>query len=236
MCSVRKCALPGRNFVRKEFCQAALKRAARKDRKEFVLPSRLCQEGILPVCHKKEVCHARKALSGRNSVKKEFCQEGINSARTRDGKRQCALPGRGSKLWKGGESALELCVMLSSCEGNGGESALELCVSSPSSAGNGGESASGGRGGNDVSQLWSCVCCCCRLLSFFGGGGGRVSFQGCEGGRGASQLWIAGDGGESASGGNDVSQLWSCVCCCCCLLSFFGGVGGESASGGAKGE
>ena len=162
----------------------------------------------------------------------------------------------GGRRGKGGESALELCVMLSSSSfaGNGGESALELCVSSPSSAGHGGESASGGRRGNDVSQPWGWVCCCCRLLSVFGGAGGESASGGAKGeggrvsfgvGRGASQLpgLRRGKRGESAlelcvmlssssfAGNGGESALELCV-----SSPSSAGHGGESASGGAKGE
>ena len=58
------------------------------------------------------------------------------------------------------------------------ESVLELS----SSAGNGGESASGAvKGGSALVVVLSSV--------FFSGGRGPVSFRGCEGGMGASQLW-----------------------------------------------
>ena len=89
--------------------------------------------------------------------------------------------------------------------GRGGESALELCVLS--SFFFGGKSASRGCvGDGGASQLWSCVCC--RLLFF----GGESASRGCVGDGGATQLWSCvccrflffggakGTGGESASG------------------------------------
>ena len=88
---------------------------------------------------------------------------------------------------------------------------------------------------------------CCRLLFFFfSGGGGQVSFRGCEGGRGAGQLWgwgetvavvvcffLLGAGGKSASG--VFCGEWKRVSFGLGVLSSAGN-GGESASGGAKGE
>ena len=61
---------------------------------------------------------------------------------------------------------------------------------------------------------------------FFWGGGGRVSFRGCEGGRGASQL----PGLRREGGGESALEL-----CVRLSSSSFAGNGGESASGGAKG-
>ena len=108
-----------------------------------------------------------------------------------------------------------------SSAGNGGESASGL--GELSSAGNGGESASGGakgNGGESALEL-GVVAVCFPFL----GGGGQVSFRGCEGGMGASQLWgwvlllsaffFWGAGGESASGLGVLSSA---------------GNGGESAS------
>ena len=138
---------------------------------------------------------------------------------------------------------------------------MELC-----SAGNGGQSASGavkGEGGQSALEFGGGV-----VGFFVSGGRGPVSFRGCEGGRGASQLWslvvvssvflFRGDGGQSASGavkggwrrvsfgewrpvsfrgcegGRGASQLWSLVVVSSVFL--FRGDGGQSASGAVKGK
>ena len=76
----------------------------------------------------------------------------------------------------------------------------------------------GGRGASQLPGVRRNAALELRVLlssAFFCGEWRRVSFRGCEGGTG-------------------VSQLWSCVCCC--RLHSFAGNGGESASGGVKGE
>ena len=111
----------------------------------------------------------------------------------------------GGRKGKGGESALELCVLSSAfffwggggggpvsfraVKGEGGESALELGVVVVCFL------FLGGRGASQLPGV--CVVFC--------GEWRRVSFQGGKGGRGAS-------------------QLWSCVCC---RLLFFRAVKGE---------
>ena len=91
------------------------------------------------------------------------------------------------------------------------------------------------------------VCFC------FGGGKGASQLPGCEGGRGASQLWslvvspsvfvlVGGRGPVSfraVKGEGGASQLWSLVVSSsspsspslCCLFLFWWGEGGQSASG-----
>ena len=155
--------------VRKGFCQ------------EGVLSgSGLCQEGILPG----KVFVRKRALPGRifvrkgfcqeaGSARKEFCQErflsgsGLCQEGILSGKvfvRKRALPGRGSQLWSW--------VVVSS--------SVFLF------RGDGGQSASGA-----VKRRWGRVSFGGGVvLGFFvSGGRGPVSFRGCEGGMGASQLW-----------------------------------------------
>ena len=59
--------LPGRNFVRKGFCQEA----GSASQEGFLSGSGLCQEGILSG----RVFVRKRALPGRNFVRKGFCQE-----------------------------------------------------------------------------------------------------------------------------------------------------------------
>ena len=81
-------------------------------------------------------------------------------------------------FWGGGGP-----VSFRAVKGEGGESALELCVLLSSSAGNGGESASGGAKGECESALELGVKLLLLLSAFcFWGGGGPVSFRGGEGG------------------------------------------------------
>ena len=105
--------------------------------------------------------------------------------------------------------------------GKGGQSALELGggVVGFLFRGDGGQSASGA-----VKGGWRRVVFC--------GEWRPVSFRGCEGGRGANQLWslvvvssvflFRGDGGQSASGGRGGQSA----------LEFGGGVVGFFVSGG----
>ena len=134
VCSVRKCALSGRDFVRQEFCQERVLSGRNFVRKGF------CQEGILSGRDfvKQEFCQAG-ILSGRDFVRKGFCQEaGSVRKRALPGRGsagKCALPGRGSQLWSwvlllsaffflGGGGP----VSFRAVKGEGGESALELGV------------------------------------------------------------------------------------------------------------
>ena len=121
--------------------------------------------------------HVRKgALSG--SV---LCQEGGVSfgVSSSFGRGASQLPG--VRRGNGGESALEVCVLLSAFFfwGGGGASQLWSCVCCCLLLrGMEASQLPGGRRGN-VSQLWSCVCC---RLPFFWGGGGASQLPGCEGG------------------------------------------------------
>ena len=93
-------------------------------------------------------------------------------------------------FWAGGESAS------GAAKGEGGESALELGVVVVCFL------FLGRRGGESASGVGV-------VVVFFCGEWRRVSFQGGEGGRGASQLWS-----------------WVLL-----LSAFLGGAGGQSASG-----
>ena len=100
-------------------------------------------------------------MSGRNFVRKEFCQEGILSGSglcqegILSGSGLCQ-EGEAGSAKEAGSARKRLCREV--CSARKGESALELCVMLSSSFGRGGESASGGaKGGMETSQLWSCV-------------------------------------------------------------------------------
>ena len=95
-----------------------------------------------------------------------------------------------------------------------------------------------------MSQLWSWVCS--SSVFVLRRAGGPVSFRGCEGGRGASQLrsWVCFEASRRGSqlrgceGGRGASQLWSWVCSSSVFVlrraggpvSFRGCEGGRGAS------
>ena len=158
---VRKCALSGRDSVRKGFCQAEILSGRNFVREEF------CQEGILSGRDfvRKGFCQ-EGILSGRDFARKEFCQEGFCQAGILSG-RNFVRQGFCQEAGSARKRALP---------GSG------LCQEAGSA--------------RKESQLWSCVCC---LLSFFWGvrrgkGGesalelGVVVYFLFLGGRGASQL------------------------------------------------